>query len=104
VYDSQGHTDPATDSQDYWELCARTVAEKAYWSVILAGIDFGLATKIHCIYETLPNKGHLSIDELESPQNIEFLETMLCLRHSLVNQVHREYSNVQMQSELGAIN
>lgn len=94
MYDSQGHTDPATDSQDYWELCARTVVEKAYWNVILAGIDFGLATKIQCSYETLSNKGHLSVDELESSQNVEFLKTMLSLRHSLVNQVDREYSNV----------
>ncbi|KAH7397842.1 hypothetical protein BKA64DRAFT_50779 [Cadophora sp. MPI-SDFR-AT-0126] len=86
VYDSQGHTDPSTETQDYWEICAGTVAENAYCSVIMAGIDFGLAAKLHSIYASLPNKHQLSIDEFKLPQNLEFLEGILHLRHNLVIQ------------------
>ncbi|PVH84148.1 hypothetical protein DL98DRAFT_584726 [Cadophora sp. DSE1049] len=86
VYDSQGHTDPSTETQDYWEVCAGTIAENAYCSVIMAEIDFGLAAKLHSIHASLPNKGQLSIDEFKSPQNLEFLEGMLHLRHNLVIQ------------------
>ncbi|KAK0103464.1 hypothetical protein ONS95_005487 [Cadophora gregata] len=86
VNDSLGQAHPATETQDYWETCAGSAAENAYCSVIMAEIDFGLAAKLHSIYASLPINRQISVDELKSAQNVEFLEGMLYLRNNLVNQ------------------
>ncbi|KAH6713769.1 hypothetical protein BKA61DRAFT_49360 [Leptodontidium sp. MPI-SDFR-AT-0119] len=81
IYDSQGQSDPAAETQDHWDNCAGFIAESAYCNVIMASICFEMSDRLQNTYGNRPKIGQIPS---QSSDHFGLLEGMLRLRHTLV--------------------